>query len=189
MAFIRSKPLKRRPKNACWGPGGRALRHFRLIFYEMFHDWSSRGRRCHAQMYMSLSTLHGIIAREKPLHEIIAREKKVQRWTILYSTVIKRTVQQRWYDQHSTTMVPRVAGHGLGNTRARRTNTAKRAPNMSMSMHRHRFMSGILCKSYFSVLWSLDFSSTPTRGVHFVGPNVQKKWPAKIPPEQLSLPC
>ena len=26
----------------------------------------------------------------------------------------------------------RVAGHGVGNTRARRTNTAKRAPNMPM---------------------------------------------------------
>jgi hypothetical protein len=30
----------------------------------------------------------------------------------------------------------RVAWHGLGNTRARRTNTAKRAPNMPMP-HRH----------------------------------------------------
>ena len=29
----------------------------------------------------------------------------------------------------------RVAGHGLGNTRARRTNTANRAPNMSMHHH------------------------------------------------------
>ena len=30
----------------------------------------------------------------------------------------------------------RVAGHEVGNTRARRTNTAKRAPNMLMH-HRH----------------------------------------------------
>ena len=36
----------------------------------------------------------------------------------------------------------RVAWHGLGNTRARRTNTAKRAPNMNMT---HRYVRVHVC--------------------------------------------
>jgi hypothetical protein len=43
----------------------------------------------------------------------------------------------------------RVAGHGLGNTRARRTNTAKRAPNMPMH---HRHVAVRVCT--ISILWN-----------------------------------
>ena len=48
----------------------------------------------------------------------------------------------------------RVAGHGPGNTRARRTNTAKRAPNMRMH-HRHELVH--VCT--ISILW--DFHTNP----------------------------
>ena len=48
----------------------------------------------------------------------------------------------------------RVAGHGLGNTRARRTNTAKRAPKMLMH-HRHVLVP--VCT--ISILW--NFHTNP----------------------------
>jgi len=44
----------------------------------------------------------------------------------------------------------RVAGHGPGNTRARRTNTAKRAPNMPVH---HRHVTVHVCT--ISILWNL----------------------------------
>ena len=43
----------------------------------------------------------------------------------------------------------RVAGHGLGNTRARRTNTANRAPNMLMH---HGHVPVPVCT--ISILWN-----------------------------------
>jgi len=43
----------------------------------------------------------------------------------------------------------RVAWHGSGNTRARRTNTAKRAPNMRMH---HRHVSVLVCTVF--ILWN-----------------------------------
>ena len=48
----------------------------------------------------------------------------------------------------------RVAGHGLGNTRARRTNTAKPAPNMLMH---HRHVTVHVCR--ISILW--NFHTNP----------------------------
>ena len=48
----------------------------------------------------------------------------------------------------------RVAWHGLGNTRARRTNTAKRAPNMHMH---HDHVSIPVCT--ISILW--NFHTNP----------------------------
>jgi hypothetical protein len=48
----------------------------------------------------------------------------------------------------------RVAGHGVGNTRARRTNTAKRAPNMLMH---HGHVPVHVCT--ISNLW--DFHTNP----------------------------
>ena len=48
----------------------------------------------------------------------------------------------------------RVAGHGLGNTRARRTNTANRAPNMLMH---HGHVSVPVCT--ISILW--NFHTNP----------------------------
>jgi hypothetical protein len=43
----------------------------------------------------------------------------------------------------------RVAEHGVGNTRARRTNTAKRAPNMPMN---HGHVTIPVCT--ISILWN-----------------------------------
>ena len=48
----------------------------------------------------------------------------------------------------------RVAGHGVGNTRARRTNTANRAPNMPMH---HGHVSIPVCT--ISILW--NFHTNP----------------------------
>ena len=48
----------------------------------------------------------------------------------------------------------RVAGHGVGNTRARRTNTAKRAPNM---VTHHRHVPVHVCT--ISILW--NFHTNP----------------------------
>ena len=48
----------------------------------------------------------------------------------------------------------RVAGHGPGNTRARRTNTAKRAPNMLMH-HGHVLVP--VCT--ISILWNFHTNS------------------------------
>ena len=48
----------------------------------------------------------------------------------------------------------RVAWHGLSNTRARRTNTAKRAPNMPMQ---HRHVPVHVCT--ISILW--NFHTNP----------------------------
>ena len=47
----------------------------------------------------------------------------------------------------------RVAWHGVGNTRARRTNTAKRAPNMPMH---HRHVSVPVCT--ISILWNFHIN-------------------------------
>ena len=44
----------------------------------------------------------------------------------------------------------RVAGHGPGNTRARRTNTANRAPNMPIH---HGHVTVLVCT--ISILWNL----------------------------------
>jgi hypothetical protein len=48
----------------------------------------------------------------------------------------------------------RVAWHGMGNTRARRTNTAKRAPNMLM--HHHHVLVPVCT---ISILW--NFHTNP----------------------------
>jgi hypothetical protein len=48
----------------------------------------------------------------------------------------------------------RVAWHGPGNTRARRTNTANRAPNMTMH---HRHVAVLVCT--ISILW--NFHTNP----------------------------
>ena len=51
----------------------------------------------------------------------------------------------------------RVAGHGPGNTRARRTNTAKRAPNMPMH---HRHVAVHVCT--VSILWNFHTNPSPS---------------------------
>ena len=53
--------------------------------------------------------------------------------------------------QHLKNDKLRVAGHGPGNTHARRTNTAKRASNMPMH---HRHVTVRVCT--VSILWNFD---------------------------------
>ena len=47
----------------------------------------------------------------------------------------------------------RVAGHGLGNTRARRTNTANRAPNVPVH---HRYVPVHVCT--ISIMWNFHIN-------------------------------
>ena len=51
---------------------------------------------------------------------------------------VETTVSRRRWNLQNDKL--RVAGHGPGNTRTRRTNTAKRAPNMPMHHHHCSFV-------------------------------------------------
>jgi hypothetical protein len=67
---------------------------------------------------------------------------------------VKQRVETTGAGEHLNYDKLRVAWHGPGNTRARRTNTAKRAPNMSMHL------GHVLVRDCtISILW--NFRTTP----------------------------